>query len=102
MTVTVSKAGCYVLTAAASDGTGHSATLPATVIVDQVATSIGQFPAAMVVNGCVQQFTNPSLLDEFGNAMVAQPFYSWSATSLPSGAGADLQHQRHDHHGDFP
>ena len=88
VTVTVSKAGCYDLTATASDGAGHFASMLATLIVDPVATSIAQFPAASVVNGASKQFTDPAVLDEFGNVMAFQPFYSWSATTFPSGAQA--------------
>ena len=88
VTVTVSQAGEYGLVATMTDGMGHSATYSEYVIVDQVATSVAPFPAAMVVNGATQQFGNPVALDEFGNAMIAQPFFAWSFTTVPSGAQA--------------
>ena len=87
-TVIVSHYGMYGLLATASDGLGHTATMSAFVIVDQVATSIAPVPATTVVNGGSQQFSDPTLLDEFGNPMVAQPFYAWSAATFPSGAQA--------------
>ena len=70
-----------------------------TVLVDQVATSIASGLATTVaVNGTSQQFTNPTVLDQFGNALATQPGYTWSATTLPSGAGPEHQQQRqHDH-----
>jgi hypothetical protein len=88
VTVTVSHAGLYGLVATMTDSMGHSATYSEYVIVDQVATSVAPFLAATVVNGASQQFSNPVALDEFGNAMVAQPFFAWSFTTVPSGAQA--------------
>ena len=42
----------------------------------------------MAVNGASQQFSNPTLLDEFGNAMAIQPSYTWAVVTVPSGAKA--------------
>jgi hypothetical protein len=85
-TITYHKAGSYVLKAYVTSASNIA--FSPTVTVNQVATSLAQGAATtMVVSGTSQQFTDPAVLDQFGNAL-AQPSYTWSATTLPSGAAA--------------
>ena len=86
--MTFHKAGSYVLTAFATN-TAANLTVSTTATVNQVATSLAQVPAATVaVNGKSQQFADPVVVDQFGNAMPTQPSYAWMVTTLPTGASA--------------
>jgi hypothetical protein len=88
-TITFGMAGNYVLTATVTDGSGHTASDAVTVLVNPVATSIASGLASTVtITGTNEQFNNPKVLDQFGNALTTQPGYTWSASTLPSGAAA--------------
>ena len=87
LTIGFGTAGTYTVKASATDAGGHSASQSVTVIVDQVATSLASGLATTVtVTGASQQFTDPTVLDQFGNALLVQPAYTWVDTSYPVGA----------------
>jgi chitinase len=72
------------LQATITDSAGLSVTSSVAVTVNQTLTSIVLSPASAVVKtGGTQQFTARAL-DQFGNALAAQPGFSWS---LVSGSG---------------
>jgi hypothetical protein len=85
-TVTFGMAGSYALTARAANAPGIS--FVTTVIVNQTLASITVSPnAASIVQGATQQFTAQAL-DQFGKALSTQPAFTWSITTVPSGASA--------------
>jgi hypothetical protein len=89
LTVGFGTAGTYTMKATALDASGHSASQSVTVLVNQVATSIASGVASTTtITGTNEQFNNPKVLDQFGTALTTQPGYTWSATTLPSGAAA--------------
>ena len=82
------------------DGSGLSVTSSVKVTVAQTLTSISLY------TGATKALVNPSTplkvtgtsqtlaavaLDQFGNALAAQPSFTWAATSYPSGADAVVQ-----------
>jgi subtilase family serine protease len=83
-TVTFHQAGTYVFQATIADPAGLSTTSNVLVLVGQTLTSIALAPGnPSVSNGGTQQFTARAF-DQFGNAMGAQPGWTWKL----SGAGA--------------
>jgi hypothetical protein len=83
-TVTFTAAGTYTFTATITNAAGLSVTSSVTVTVNQTLTSILVSPgSASVATGASQQFTAQAL-DQFGNAMAAQPAVAWT---VDSGAG---------------
>jgi hypothetical protein len=76
---TFTKAGTYTLQVTVSDKGNQSVTSAVTVTVNQTLTSIAVSPAsATVALSATQQFT-ASARDQFGNALTAQPSFTWSA-----------------------
>ena len=88
-TVTFKTVGIYGFTVVVVDSSGHSATNHVTVTVSPVFTSVRVTAAAGgAITGTTQQFTAQEL-DQFGNPMrPGSPTYSWSTSSLPTGAAA--------------
>ena len=85
-TTTFSKAGIYNFTVAITDQGGLSTTSGSvSVTVNQTLTGIAVTPGtANLVLGGTQQFSAVAF-DQFGNAMAAQPTFTWG---LASGAGS--------------
>jgi hypothetical protein len=74
---TFSRAGNYVFQVKIADATGYTATSNVSVNVQQTATTLSLSPSSpSVVVGGTQQFT-ASVLDQFGQAIVA-PSVSWA------------------------
>ncbi len=79
--VSFSKAGTYTFTARISDAAGLSLTSSVTVVVNQTFTRIAVTPESeSLLLGAQQQFA-AAALDQFGNALVASPAFTWSASS---------------------
>jgi hypothetical protein len=93
-TVTFSKAGTYQVCVTITDATGLSTTALKSAIVSsalagiRVSTSTGQIvnPAtAWAVAGTSQSLVAQGL-DQFGNVLATQPGFTWSVTTVPTGA----------------
>ena len=79
-TATFSKAGTYSFSVTITDPNGISTTNSTTVTVSQTFTSVSLSPGTSSLNaGGSQQFA-ASALDQFGNALVSQPAFTWSLT----------------------
>ena len=75
--MTFNEAGDYILTATVSDGF-DSTTSSVNVTVEQTLTTVSVSPASVdLAPNATQQFT-ATVLDQFGNAMDAQPSFTWS------------------------
>jgi hypothetical protein len=87
-TATFTKSGTYsflITTTDTTTGFSFTSISSVSVTVDQIATSILINPSSTVLaTGSTQQFT-ASVLDQFGNAMIAQPTLAWT---LASGSGS--------------
>jgi hypothetical protein len=85
-TVTFNKTGSYTFQVTIRDAGGLTATSSISVTVSQALTSIAVSPAtATALDGATQQFA-ASALDQFGNALSAQPGITWSLASGSLGA----------------
>jgi plastocyanin len=87
-TATFTQTGTYTFTVTITDSLGlNSTSTAAALVVGQVLTSITVSPANSVVkDGLTKQFA-ASAFDQFGNAMVTQPSFTWS---LAAGAGGTI------------
>jgi Glucose / Sorbosone dehydrogenase len=80
-TTTFSKAGAYTFRVRITDTNGLSATSNVTVTVQQTLSTIRVSPnTATIYSGGTQQF-NATAYDQFNNAMVSQPAFTWAVTS---------------------
>jgi hypothetical protein len=79
-TATFAKAGTYTLQVAAKDQRNQSVTSPVTVTVSQTLTGITVSPSTATVNTSATQQFSATARDQFGDAMSAQPAFSWSVT----------------------
>ena len=84
-TVTFNEAGNYTFTVEISDGS-LSTPSSVNVVVDQTMTIMTLSPTAVsLATNANQQFA-ANALDQFGNAMAAQPTFTWSIDPLGVGA----------------
>ena len=84
-TATISKAGSYTFLVTITDPSNLTATSSVTVTVNQTLTSITTSPPFAILNaGSAQQFTATGY-DQFGNALTAQPTFTWT-TNVSGGA----------------
>jgi len=89
-TATFTKAGTYNFVVTITDPVGLTAPSTVGVTVNQTLTSITLAPAtATVADNLTQQFT-ATADDQFGNALTAQPAFTWSVTGLGSINGSGL------------
>jgi hypothetical protein len=97
-TVTFTKAGTYTLSVKITDSHGLSATNSASVVVASTLTHVGVSTSshqtvspttALKVLGTSQALVVQAF-DQFGNALATSPAFTWSSTSLPSGASAPV------------
>ena len=93
-TATFTKAGSYTFTVKIVDSGGLSVSSAKTVVVSptlasiNVSTSNSQLVgpnSTLAVSGVSQAFVAQGL-DQFGNALATPPAYTWSITTVPSGA----------------
>ena len=90
--VTFYQAGSYILAVTATDTLSLSVTSSVTVSVVQSPSGLSITPANVsVTNGATQQFT-AAAVDQFGNAMSAQPNFTWqvSGGTLSSTTGSSV------------
>jgi FG-GAP-like repeat len=81
---TFAKAGTYTFTVTVTDTDSLQTTSSVSVTVNQALTSIVVTPGtATVADNGTQQFT-ATALDQFGNALAAQPIFTWSSSGLGS------------------
>ena len=95
-TVTFKMAGSYTLTA-------HATAVPSVSFAEQV--SVNQAATGLVVKTAAGQVVSPTSalavsgtgqtfvvaeVDQFGNAMAAQPAFTWSTITVPAGAGTTV------------
>ena len=93
-TITFTKAGSYSVSVTIVDAGGLSVTSNLQVTVASTLTSISIFPGGAktaVGSGTLKVLGSAEALsaagyDQFGNAVAAQPGFSWSTTTAPSGA----------------
>ena len=84
-TATFTKAGDYGFQVTITDAGGLSTTSTVNVTVAQTLTAISVSPASTTLNeNATQQFT-ATAYDQFGNALVTQPSFTWA---LASGVGS--------------
>jgi hypothetical protein len=83
VTATFSKAGSYMFLVTVTDSFGVSSTQSVTVTVGQTLTSVTVSPATASIRvGRTQQFTAKAF-DQFGNALITQPTFTWAVMSGP-------------------
>ncbi len=81
---TFTAAGAYNFLVTVTDTNGRTATSSVSVVVNQTLTSVAVTPVtAMVYENATQQFA-ASALDQFGNALGAQPAFTWNHTGVGS------------------
>ena len=84
-TATFYRAGIYTFQVTITDPSGLTAVSSVTVTVVQTVTSISITPATVTVaDGAKQQFTAVAL-DQFGQALTAQPTFTWQVSSSSGG-----------------
>jgi hypothetical protein len=92
-TVTFTAAGTYIFKATITSAGGASTSSSVTVTINQTLTSIVVSPgSASLGTGASQQFTAQAL-DQFGNALTAQPAVTWSVASGVGTIGPDGVYQ---------
>jgi PKD repeat protein len=80
-TVTFNEAGSYTFTVTINDGQSQSVTSAVNVTVSQTLTTISVTPATATLNENQTEQLSASAYDQFGNAMTAQPTFTWTATA---------------------
>jgi O-glycosyl hydrolase len=85
---TFKAAGNYTLTVTITDPAGFSITSSVNLTINQTAASIAVTPASISLANNATKTFSASLLDQFGNAMSAQPSFNW--TINPNGAGGNI------------
>jgi regulation of enolase protein 1 (concanavalin A-like superfamily) len=84
---TFAAAGTYGLTVTITDPSSGSTTVPLSVTVAQVLTSIAVSPASPVsVAVSTNQTFTATALDQFGLALVTQPTFTWSVANGSAGS----------------
>ena len=84
-TATFYRAGTYTFQVTITDPSGLTVVSSVTVTVIQTVTSISITPATVTVaDGAKQQFT-ATALDQFGQALTAQPTFTWQVSSSSGG-----------------
>jgi len=78
-TATFTQAGSYTFTATIEDTGDLTATSTVTVTVNQTPTTVAVSPATALVGVGASQVFTASEADQFGNAVSAQPTWTWSA-----------------------
>jgi hypothetical protein len=89
-TTTFSQAGSYTFQVTITDPAGLTTTSNVTVTVSQTLTSLSLTPpTSSLVDGGAEQLT-AAALDQFGNALVSQPSFSWSLAGIGSLSSAGM------------
>ena len=84
-TATFSEVGSYTITATITNLGGLSTTSSVNVTVSRTVTSIVATPASVSLGSDANQQFLAKAYDQFGNAFIAQPAFTWAVTS---GAGS--------------